>query len=336
MIMRTMLREDETKEKEATAINIQVATGQLVATEQKLDKLLEAFLNNQVDQETYQNKKNQLLYLKLDFKDKLNDLNSGEIAWIEMVRHFIKLAVASREIAREKNNQHQLAQMLKKVGSKYLLKGRKIEFCLDFPFQTLAEWGGSASVWETRMEMIAFGQSKYYVDNLSENVKRGLCQKLRNGVWPAKAPYGYINNPKTRGIDVDPEKSKAIKRSFEMFAEGNHTFTDVTKFLHNFNLKRKNGKPLHINEIRQILTSKFYIGIMFYNGEYHDGNHKCFIPKELFQKTQEEINRRSKHFKKSYRFPFLGLAKCSGCGAAITAEQHIKFYKTTNRKVTYI
>jgi DNA invertase Pin-like site-specific DNA recombinase len=186
------------------------------------------------------------------------------------------------------------------------------------------------------MLSIAFGQSKYYVDNLSENVKRGLRQKLRNGVWPAKAPYGYLNNPKTRGIEVDPEKSKAIKRAFEMFAQGCHTFTDIAKYLHKFGLRRKNGKPLHINEIRQIISNKFYIGIMFYNREYHDGTHKCFISKELFQKAQEEIQRRSKHFKKSYRFPFLGLARCSECGAAITAEQHIKFYKTTNRRVTYV
>jgi DNA invertase Pin-like site-specific DNA recombinase len=186
------------------------------------------------------------------------------------------------------------------------------------------------------MLSIAFGQSKYYVDNLSENVKRGLRQKLRNGVWPAKAPYGYFNNSKTRGIDVDSEKSKAIKRAFEMFVEGSHTFTDIAKYLQRFDLHRKNGKPLHINEIRQILSNKFYIGIMFYNGEYHDGTHKCFISKDLFQKAQEEIQRRSKHFKKSYRFPFLGLARCSECGAAITAEQHIKFYKTTNRRVTYV
>ena len=73
-----------------------------------------------------------------------------------MVKHFIKLAVASREIAREKNNQHQLAQMLKKVGSKYLLSGRKIQFIPDFPFKTLAEWGGSASVRETRRQMLPF------------------------------------------------------------------------------------------------------------------------------------------------------------------------------------
>ena len=35
-----------------------------------------------------------------------------------------------------------------------------------------------------------------------------IAKKLRNGVWPSKAPYGYLNNPKTRGIDIDDEKSK--------------------------------------------------------------------------------------------------------------------------------
>ena len=186
------------------------------------------------------------------------------------------------------------------------------------------------------MLSIAFGQSKYYVDNLSENVRRGMRQKLRNGVWPGKATYGYLNNPKTRGIDVDSEKSRAIRRGFELFAGGDRTFTDISLYLHKFGLSRKNGKPLHINEVRQILSNKFYIGILHYNGEYHDGSHKTFISRELFQAANEELKRRSRSFSKSYRFPFLGLARCSECGAAVTAEQHTKFYKTTNRQVTYV
>ena len=40
------------------------------------------------------------------------------------------------------------------------------------------------------MLSIAFGQSKYYVDNLSENIKRGHRQKLKNGLWPQMAPLG--------------------------------------------------------------------------------------------------------------------------------------------------
>ena len=64
---------------------------------------------------------------------------------------------------------------------------------------------------------IAFGQSKYFVDNLRENVKRGLRQKVRNGVYPSKAPIGYLNNLRTRQIDVNPEKADKIRKVFELY-----------------------------------------------------------------------------------------------------------------------
>ena len=78
---------------------------------------------------------------------------------------------------------------------------------------------------------VAFGQSKYYSDNLIENIKRGIRQKLRRGEWLTKAPFGYINNPKTRKIEPDPVKSKIIVRAFEEFATGKYTFESLTKFL---------------------------------------------------------------------------------------------------------
>ena len=184
------------------------------------------------------------------------------------------------------------------------------------------------------MLSIAFGQSKYYVDNLSENVKRGLRQKLRNGVWPAKAPLGYINNPKTRGIEVDSEKAKIIKKSFEIFSEGNKSFTDISNLLFSLGIRGKKHR-LNINQIRKLLSDKFYQGIMHYDGEYHQGTHELFISKDLFKKVQDELNKRDRHFNKSYNFPFLGLIKCKECGAAITAEKKEKYYKGTDRHASY-
>ena len=185
------------------------------------------------------------------------------------------------------------------------------------------------------MLSIAFGQSKYYIDNLSENVKRGMRQKLRNGVWPLRAPMGYVNNPKTRDIDVDPVKSKAIEKAFSLFAEGNKSFTDISRFLLEFGLTRKNGKPLHINQIKDTLTDKFYIGIMTFNGEYYDGTHQPIIDKELFQRVQHQVKQITKPQTRGKYFPFIGLARCGECGAAITAETHKKHYPRTNRTVIY-
>ena len=64
--------------------------------------------------------------------------------------------------------------------------GRKIfAEILDLKFPTF--WFDSTPQGKFMLN-IAFGQSKYYVDNLSENIKRGHRQKLRKGIWPGFAP----------------------------------------------------------------------------------------------------------------------------------------------------
>ena len=186
------------------------------------------------------------------------------------------------------------------------------------------------------MLSIAFGQSKYYVDNLSENVKRGNRQKLRNGVWPSKAPYGYINNPKTRGIDIDEEKSKVVKKAFQLFAEGGRSFVEISKFLHKFDIKKLDGEPVKVDQVKNMLTNKFYLGIMNYAGEYYQGSHKTFISKKLFDEVQKQIERIERPRNKGHNFAFSGLATCGECGAAITAETHTKVYPRTRGEVQYI
>ena len=177
------------------------------------------------------------------------------------------------------------------------------------------------------MLSIAFGQSKYYVDNLSENVKRGNRQKLRNGVWPSKAPYGYMNNPKTRGIDVDDEKSKIVKKSFQLFADGSISFTGISQFMLKFGIKREGEKPVKVGQVKNMFSNRFYLGILKYAGEYYQGSHKTFISKKLFDEVQKQVEKIERPRQNGHNFAFAGLATCGECGAAITAEQHVKKYK---------
>lgn len=53
------------------------------------------------------------------------------------------------------------------------------------------------------MLSVAFGQAKYYTDNLRENILRGIRQKIRRGELSAKAPLGYFNEPRLRTIEPD-------------------------------------------------------------------------------------------------------------------------------------
>ena len=66
------------------------------------------------------------------------------------------------------------------------------------------------------MLSIIFGQSKYFVDSLSENVKRGFRQKLRRGEYPSFAPIAYKNNVLNHTIEVVPEDAQRVKVLFDL------------------------------------------------------------------------------------------------------------------------
>ena len=181
---------------------------------------------------------------------------------------------------------------------------------------------------------IAFGQSKYFVNNLRENVKRGLRQKLRNGVWPSFAPVGYLNNARTRGIDVDPAKSDKIKKVFELYATGQYSLLSLVDLAQANGLTGGYHRKLSVNAIFSMLQNIFYLGLMRYKGEVFEGTHEPLISKKLFEDVQKVRNARARTRKKLNRdFAFTGLMKCS-CGCSITAERQKghNYYRCTKKK----
>ena len=144
------------------------------------------------------------------------------------------------------------------------------------------------------MLQVAFGQSKYYIDNLSENIKRGIRQKLRNGIWPAWAPLGYVNDKNARCIAVDKEKAKYIKRAFEMYSTGEYPLAQIRKIINSLGLVGKKGKMLSVSNYQYMLKNKIYYGMIEYNGELYDGKHEPIITKKLFDSVQEVMANKSK------------------------------------------
>lgn len=182
---------------------------------------------------------------------------------------------------------------------------------------------------------IAFGQSKYFVDNLRENVKRGLRQKIRNGVWPGWAPVGYLNNPKTRMIDVDKDKAPKVKKLFELYATENYTLESLADWSKEKGLKGNLGKDISMSNVHRILQNIFYTGLMKYKGEVFEGAHEPLISKKLFDRVREIIQDKGKPQKvRKHDFAFLGLMKCASCGCSITAERQKghRYYHCTKKK----
>ena len=183
---------------------------------------------------------------------------------------------------------------------------------------------------------IAFGQSKYYIDNLAENIKRGHRAKLRKGIWPGFAPLGYLNNHRTRDIDVDEEKSFLIKKAFELYTTGKYTLKQIAKILKDLGLRSYKGNILSVSCVQRLLKAPFYYGVFTFKGEMYQGSHQPIISKKLFDKCQEimtarahKMERKAEHF-----FPFRRFIHCGECGGAITAElqKGHNYYRCTKKK----
>jgi DNA invertase Pin-like site-specific DNA recombinase len=176
------------------------------------------------------------------------------------------------------------------------------------------------------MLSVAFGQAKYYTDNLRENILRGIRQKIRRGELSAKAPLGYFNEPRLRTIEPDKKTFNKVKEILRAFATGEYTLTKIQSKMFSLGLVGKEGKPLHLSTIQGILKNPFYYGHFLYRGELHQGSHKPMITKKLFDKIQEALITNGKPRKKRgpKNFLFLNFAVCGECGYSITAERHVK------------
>ncbi len=177
---------------------------------------------------------------------------------------------------------------------------------------------------------IAFGQSKYFVDNLSENVKRGLRQKVRQGIFPGPAPTGYLNS--NHIIVPDLERFSLVKKIFEAYSTGKHSLKDLKQF----GLVSRNEKLLSISNIQRMLSNPFYYGAFVFKEELYQGKHKPAISKKLFDKCQRVMKEKTRPQKRNQIiYAFRGLLKCLECGCSITSETHKEhnYYRCTKKRI---
>ena len=172
------------------------------------------------------------------------------------------------------------------------------------------------------MLQVAFGQSKYYSDNLKQNVERGFRQKLRRGEWLTRAPFGYVNNLVTHNIEPDQVKSKIIVRAFEEYVKGSHTLVSLSQFLADHGVIQKSGTPLVKASVQRMLSNRSYLGLVKHHREFFPGSFAPILSPTLFEAVQKVLERRAhpRHSKISHNFPFTGLFRCAECDSMISAQ----------------
>ncbi len=176
------------------------------------------------------------------------------------------------------------------------------------------------------MLSITFGYSKYYVDSLSENVKRGNRTKIEKGWRPNMAPLGYLNDKETKTIVKDPLHFPLIRQMFELMLTGIYGPKDVAlKARDEWGFrtprrKRIGGTPLALSSIYKMLSNPFYAGVIEWAGQTFPGKHEPIVTLDEFERVQALLRKPGRPRSQGLRFAFTGMIRCGACGLMVTAE----------------
>ena len=63
-----------------------------------------------------------------------------------------------------------------------------------------------------------------FIRNLSEETRKGFYGRLRQGIYPLRAPVGYLDTGKGNPKEIDPVAGPLVRRAFELYATGEYNF----------------------------------------------------------------------------------------------------------------
>lgn len=177
------------------------------------------------------------------------------------------------------------------------------------------------------LENIIASISEWYSANLGEEIKKANLAKLKRGELPHKPPVGYKSvrgeNSRVKHLP-DPKTAPLVRQAFELFSTGNYSLNGLSEEMHARGLSTRYGRIYSRESMKKLLTRRFYIGRLEWQGKEYKGKHKPIITRELFYRVQEVLRKRSVDTGEKGKLKFLlrGIVYCRACGQKLTGEVH--------------
>ncbi len=161
--------------------------------------------------------------------------------------------------------------------------------------------------------------AKNYSDNLSEEVKKGHQEKIRQMKYPGAKKFGYQSiGSSNKEYIPHPKLSKKITKCFKLYSTGEYSIADICIESFKFGLKSKEGNKLSSSRMHNILKDPFYYGDFRWNGKIYCGTHVPLISKDLYLKVQSILKRRTYSRYMKHNYLLQSKVVCGECGYTIS------------------
>lgn len=207
--------------------------------------------------------------------------------------------------------------------------------------------------------------AQYYVENLSEEVRKGTHANARKGlVNGGSAPFGYKFNSEKKTYTKHEKEAEIVKEIFSLYIAGNG-YEKIINTLSAMDYSTRSGKDFSKSTLSTILKNEVYIGTLKYNktsqSRTWDGQSfksktitkknsaeevivvedafEAIIDKETFFRVQETLNVKNNNQANNQKstaknlYLLTNLLYCGVCGSKMTGNA--SYGKNDNKNYYY-
>ncbi len=216
---------------------------------------------------------------------------------------------------------------------------RQVHFVKENCVLTNESRSNEKFIWNIKVSV-----AQYYIDNLSEEVKKGQKEKIAQGWLPTKPPLGYktIGEQGHKIHIIDEQKAPLVKKMFLLYATGEHSLKKLVEIMYQEGLRTRGGSQLVKSRLADLLSDPFYHGKNRWNGKISTGKHEPLITKEIFDRVQQILKSKSTPKYSKHFYLLRGLIDCDECSGLITWEQqkgimygHCNHYRNCSQVIWY-
>jgi site-specific DNA recombinase len=165
--------------------------------------------------------------------------------------------------------------------------------------------------------------AKNYIDNLSEEVRKGQTEKISQGWFPKEPPSGYksITEGGHKIHAIDEKMAPLAVKMFEMCNTGGYSVVRIADELTKLGFRTTKTIGISKSQVHKLLTNPFYCGWFNWNKKLYKGKHEPLISQELFDSVQRILKGGKAAKYSKHLFLFNKLLTCSECSGGITWEK---------------
>jgi DNA invertase Pin-like site-specific DNA recombinase len=173
------------------------------------------------------------------------------------------------------------------------------------------------------METILAGFAQFDNDIRAMRTLQGMRRKLQEGLFPWKAPKGYVSvtkgEKKSRPDQPDQPLFGILQRAWQALLTGAYTKAEIRRLLGTW------GVMLSAQSADNLFSNPYYAGVLLdrWSGEECPGLHMPMVTREEFARVQQILRRRARsvpHQRARPEFPLRGLVRCAACRRYLTGS----------------